>query len=83
MHYNAGLLLVNNLLDNCALLLTLTNPREVMEQALATTPTVFLSRYPTPIAELQSDSVPSVTRMAMSAVFLRVAPSRDSGDKRE
>ena len=82
MHYDACLLLVNNLLYNCSLL-TLTNPREVMEQALATTPTVFLSRYPTPIAELQSDSVPSVTRMAMSAVFLRVAPSRDSVDNRE
>ena len=82
MHYDACLLLVNNLLYNCSLL-TLTNPREVMEQAFATTPTVFLSRYPTPIAELQSDSVPSVTRMAMSAVFLRVAPSRLSAVKRE
>ena len=50
-----------------------------MEQDFLTTPTVFLSRYPTPIAALQSDKVLSVIKIAMSAVFLSPNPSRPSG----
>ena len=60
----------------------LTNPNDVMEQDFAATPIVFLSRYPTPIALLQSDKVLSVSRIAMSASFLRPVPSRLSGDER-
>ena len=64
-------------------ILILTNPNDVMEQDFATAPIVFLSRYPTPIEALQSDKVLSVTKMAMSAVFLREVASRLSGDKRQ
>ena len=62
--------------------LILTNPNEVMEQDFLTTPTVFLSRYPTPIAALQSDKVLSVIKIAMSAVFLSANPSRPSDYKK-
>ena len=62
-------------------ILTLTNPKVVMDEAFLTTPIVFLSRYPTPTAAPLVVKVLSVTKIVISAPFLIEVPSRPSGIK--